>query len=217
MNPLQLVIVGAGGLGCDVADMGSQCLTQAGLSGIAGFLDDRPLTSELPHPIMGAPATYVPQPHHRLIIAVGNPTQRLQYAQLMADKGVQWAQPLVHATALISAYATIAPGCAISPYSTVGVGSVIEGHTFISAHAVIGHHVHIGRACQISSFCFVGGYAQLQQGVTLQPHATITPHVCVGHGSTVGPGSVVLQSTPNGVTVFGVPALPVPTRVKTKG
>jgi sugar O-acyltransferase (sialic acid O-acetyltransferase NeuD family) len=202
-----LVIVGAGGLGCDVADMASECLSGCGLDGIAGFLDDRADLPPLPYPLLGSPAGYTPHPDHRLVVAIGDPKIRLQYADALADKGVTWANPLVHPTAKVSVHSTLHPGCVVNPYSTVGVRSVVEPHSMIQAHSVIAHDVMLGEGCMVGSLCFVAGYVQLGRGVTLEPHTTVIRSIVLGEFCRVGPGSVVLQNAQAGAHLFGNPAI----------
>jgi len=45
--------------------------------------------------------------------------------------------------------------------------------------------------------------------VTIHPHATLLPGVRIGDGATIGAGSVVMRSVPEGLTVFGMPAMSV--------
>jgi sugar O-acyltransferase (sialic acid O-acetyltransferase NeuD family) len=212
MDKQRLIIISAGSFGREVRDIavgiqlmqGDKCPWK-----FAGFLDDRAEilagTNSVDESILGSPADYLPSNGDLFICAIGNPSIRKKYAEIMRAKGGKFAT-LIEPCSRIGRVNKIGEGVLIGPYCAISCDLSIGNDTVVTAHVTIGHDVNIGKSCHIGAYSFVGGGADIGNEVTLYPHTVISPGVKVGDGAVIGAGAVVIADVPEGQTVFGVPA-----------
>lgn len=207
----KLILIGAGAYGREVRDLAAGIAAALGDNcswRLAGYLDDRKELFSPGLPILGDPATYVPQVDDLFVCAVGDSKDRLKYAAVIRDRGGVFAT-LVEPSAKVGGQTEIGPGTVVGPFCVVSCGIQIGADVVLAAHVTVGHDVCIGSGSFLGAYTFLGGGAVLGQGVRVFPHASILPGVKVGDGATVGAGSVVVRSVLPGQTVFGVPAVAV--------
>ncbi|MEI8287833.1 MAG: NeuD/PglB/VioB family sugar acetyltransferase [Verrucomicrobiota bacterium] len=207
----ELLIIGARGFGREIYFFAQQCRGYGTDFMIKGFLDDKAdALAALPGyaPILSSVENYVIQENDVFTCALGSVKQKQHYVELIKAKGGVFQQ-LIHASATIFQTSIIGEGCIISPRVEITADVRIGNYVTITSNSVIGHDVKIGNYCHLGAASFLGGYAELGDGVTLHPGAKVVPHKKVGAGATVGINSVVLFNIKPGVTVFGMPAMPV--------
>lgn len=90
-----------------------------------------------------------------------------------------------------------------------GPDTVIGAGTRIDNLVQIGHNVRIGKGCIIVAQSGVAGSTQLGNGVQVGGQAGIAGHLSVGDGSQIAGRSGVMRDVPAGVTVAGMPAIPI--------
>jgi len=78
----------------------------------------------------------------------------------------------------------------------------------------IGHNVKIGSNCSISSNTCLAGGVSVGNNSNIAAGVSINAKLDIGNNCQIGLGSVVVKSIPSGVSVFGVPAKPLPTMRK---
>ncbi len=89
--------------------------------------------------------------------------------------------------------------------------------TIIGCGTRVANLVNVGHNCVIEEDCWISGNVVLCGSITLERDvmvgagALINNHVRVGAGARIGMGSVVTKNVPEGSSVFGVPAEPLPT------
>jgi sugar O-acyltransferase (sialic acid O-acetyltransferase NeuD family) len=207
----QLLIIGARGFGRETFFLAKQCLGYGTAFTIKGFLDDKAdALAGLPGyaPIISSVENYVVQTNDVFTCALGSVKQKRHYVEMIKYKGGIF-QKLIHSSAIVSPNTVIGEGCFICPNVQITVDVRIGDYTTITSNSLIGHDAKIGNYCHLGAFTFLGGHTELDDGVTLHPGAKVVPCKKVGAWATVGIGSVVLSNVKPGVTVFGVPAMPI--------
>lgn len=207
----QLLIIGARGFGREIFFLATQCIGYGTSFTIKGFLDDKTdaLTSLSGYPpIISSVELYGIQENDVFACALGNVKQKKHYVEIIRSKGGVF-QKLIHSSAIIFPTTFIGEGCLVSPNVEITSDVTIGDYVTITSNSVIGHDVKIGNYCHLGAACFLGGHVELCDGVTLHPGAKVVPHKKVGAWATIGINSVVLSSVKPGVTVFGMPAMPI--------
>lgn len=106
----------------------------------------------------------------------------------------------------------VGAGCCI-------VRGILEDTTIASGVRIgnlvnVGHHCVIEEDCWLSSSVLLAGSVRIGRGAKIGASATIGNHLKVGEGAQVGLGAVVCKHVEPGMSVFGVPAEPMPTMRK---
>ena len=208
--PRPLVIVGAGGLGREIAVLVAQ-LNEAGSNwDLQGFYDDRvPATPTLAGlPYLGTVADLNASPTPLAVaVAVGSSAARaavvgrLTSAQLTFPALVHPQVALrVHQRISIGAGCLIQRGCILTCDITLG------RFVLLNLGCTVGHDAGLQDFCSLMPHANVGGGAHLETGVYLGTNATVIHQVRVGARTVVGAGAVAVRDLPAGITAVGVPA-----------
>lgn len=201
-----LVIVGGGGLGREVAwlaqDSGSRW-------NVIGFLDDaaalqgRTLCSI---PVLGAIADWSRHKKAAFVIAIGAPRTRRAVAAKMGLAGSPRFATLVHPSVRKSRFVEIGEG------SIIAAGCMLTTQIRIGRHNILDRMVHVGHDCILGDFCTVsplvpiGGNVTLEEGVWVGAGASIRQGARMGCGSMAGMGAVVTADVERNQLVAGNPA-----------
>jgi sugar O-acyltransferase (sialic acid O-acetyltransferase NeuD family) len=97
----------------------------------------------------------------------------------------------------VMAAAVVQPGSRLGANVIINTGARVDHDCTIDAHAHIAPGVTLSGAVHIGSGAHVGAGATILQGIEVGPRAL------------VGAGAVVITDVPEGVTVVGVPAVPL--------
>lgn len=204
---INLVIVGAGGFGLEVATY-AQDITRAGhtVFAVQGFLDDTKPAGFMHGalPILG-PTDMDLLPDTFYVIAVGAPQGRLLLHEKLAAKGARWAK-IIHPLAYIAPTAKLQDGVVIAPFAFVGPEAIVEEHAAINIHASVGHEATLGACSVLAPYACLHGRTQTETGVFLGGHAIVTAGLKIEAGSVLAAGAVAYTNIPAGVTAIGNPA-----------
>lgn len=206
----KLWIVGAGGYGREVYWMTISSWGYNEYWEVAGFLNDIPgaLDQYPEYPRIKGTTDYVPTACDLFVCAIGDNAGRRKVCEKLKSRGAQFLN-LIQKMACVSPSAKLGEGIIVEPYVTVGADCRVGDFTTILAHVVIAHDVRVGAAVQIAPFASILGRASIGDEAVIGSHAVVLPEVKIGARATVGAGSVVIKDVPEGVTVFGVPAMPI--------
>lgn len=203
----QRIIYGGGGH----AKVAIDAARGAGLD-ISLVLDDNPPHAELLGiPVRpGSDAQTIPSPF-RFFVAIGNNTVRAAiFERLVSLGGTPFC--IIHPSAVISPLAEIgggsilAAGCIINPGVRIGKNCVINTAASVDHDCTLGDHVFIGPGARLA------GTVQVDEEASVFTGAVVIPGIRIGKSAIVGAGAVVLKNVPEGVTVAGNPARPIPSR-----
>lgn len=202
-----LVIVGAGGLGREVAWLVYDINQAAPEWDFIGFVDDgKEVTTVEGYPLLGpVDLLFTLDDKPWVVVAIANSKSRKAIVEKLAAKNIKQAT-LIH------------PSANCSKHNRIGKGSII------CCGSVITTNVVLGSACIINPNCFVGHDTILEDYVSLMPASNVAGEVHVGTGcffginscvinqldigewSTIGAGSTVISDIPPMSLAVGTPA-----------
>ena len=206
----ELVVVGAGGFGREVAWIVERINAVAPTFELLGFCDDAPDKHSgawAGYPLLGAFASLgASRGRVGFFCAIGNNRVR---QEVFAQGQALGFEPLT----LIDPQAVVAPGVEIGKGSLVGIGSVVSVGCEIGAGVLINHHVCVGHDVVLQDFsqlcpgvCVSGG-CHIGEGALLGTLAATIPLKQAGAWSTIGAGAVMLRDVAagGGVVRIGKP------------
>lgn len=208
-----LIIIGAGGFGREVAWLVERINSKQQEWKLRGFIDDSPnMQGKVvnSYPVLGTLNDIKDYHNCYFVCAVGSVRIREKIiAQVLA------ADPYAKFATLID------PSVEMSPLVKIGDGTIICAHTILTVNIEIGRHVIINLDCtvghdtviqdlttvypsanlsgmtKIGRLCEIGTGVQIIQGKT------------IGAGTVVGAGAVVVKDLPEKCTAVGSPAKPI--------
>jgi sugar O-acyltransferase (sialic acid O-acetyltransferase NeuD family) len=208
-NRSEVLILGAGGTGLDVADWLSEEVTLAGSARCIGFLDDDTdkWGAEIHDlPVLG-PLTLVEKyPTAILVNAIGSPSNFARRPQLLPVVPATRFVSIIHRHTHVSRRAHIGRGVIIYPSVVVSPDVRIGAHVTILPHVVVNHDVVIGDFSIIASSVSLSGGVQIGSRCYIGAGSHLIQNAVVGDGSLVGMGSVVIRDVPEDAIVAGNPA-----------
>lgn len=202
-----LIIVGAGGLGREIAWLVADINRQKPEWDFKGFVDEGVQGNTVEgYPVLGpVEHLYDMSLNIWVVVAIADSRVRMKFVQQIISQGRKLAT-LVH------------PSVSMSDYVEIGAGSIICSGTVITTN------VTLGQAAIINPGCFIGHDTELQNYVSLMPAANLAGEVKVGEGcyfglnscvinrtaigewSIIGAGAVVVDNIPAYSLAVGVPA-----------
>jgi len=139
-------------------------------------------------------------------ISIGNNKIR---EQLSLEFNINDSPTLSHSDSIISSYAKIGQGTLTCAGSIINIGANVGRYVIVNTGASIDHD------CEISDFVHISPGARLAGGVKVGARtwigigAVVRENVKIGKDVIVGAGAAVVDDVADGVTVLGVPAIPV--------
>jgi sugar O-acyltransferase (sialic acid O-acetyltransferase NeuD family) len=201
-----LIIVGAGGFGREVAWLATEA-TQP--YRVVGFLDD---AQDIPpfqlggFPLLGTIDRWSEYANSQFIVAIGSPRVRVEVVRRMLATG----QPVF--ASLIHKRASVGPRCSFGEGSIIAAGSILTtdisvgDHSIINIGCTIGHDVSMGNFNTLAPQVAVSGCVTTSAGVEVGTSASIRQGLTLASGAMLGMGSVLTKRIQTSDLCFGVPA-----------
>jgi acetyltransferase EpsM len=203
-----VVIYGAGGLGCVVQDI----LQQGGRYRPVAFLDSNPALHGRTSgnlPIRGGldeVDNLLRAGVGRAVVAIGDNVARASLAEALRARHLELVSA-IHPLASLSPSAVIAEHVIVGPRATVCVHARIGPHVILSAGAIADHDNVIGKAAFLEAAVRLAGQVTIDEFATIGIGASVIPGRRVGPRARVAPGAVVIRDVAADAVVGGIPAV----------
>lgn len=208
-----IVIIGAGGLGREVAQLINEINADKKEWNILGYIDETPEKQKTVinnNIVLGNFNWFEANSEREIwaVCAIGNPKDKLNVINKTSGYNINFAT-LIH------------PNVVVNKFTQFGFDCIICSNSFISVNTKIGNHVSINPGCGIGHDTVIEDYSSLYWNVTLSGNvhictgcelgskAVVIPKRTVGKWSTIGAGAVVVRDIPANCTAVGVPAKPI--------
>jgi sugar O-acyltransferase (sialic acid O-acetyltransferase NeuD family) len=205
---MNLIIVGAGGLGREIYAWVMHDITNKPEIKILGFLDDNPNVLDkysYPVGIINNLDNYQPKPDEKLIISIMHPPTKRNVVDKLKAKGAQF-YTFIHPSVIKGLFIELGEGCVVCPNCILTNNIKLGDFVFVNVNSTVGHDSIVGDYTSINGKVEICASVNIGEECTFGVGAKIIPERKIGAGSTVGAGSIVIRNVPAGVTVFGNPA-----------
>lgn len=210
MKPL--VIVGAGGLGCETVALVEAINATSESWHLRGFADDDAALHDrtiLGQPVLGSTDWLAQQRDLHYVIAIGAPAVRQRLHRRLEGAALQ-AATLVHPDVPLHPSNTVGAGSVLCRGTSLTVSIEVGDHVFVNLHCTIGHDVRLAPYTTLHPGVHLSGNVHLGEAVEMGTGSVVLPGVSVGEETVVGAGAVVHRDLPARCTAMGVPARPRP-------
>lgn len=204
-----LIIYGAGGLGCEVAEMIHRINLRHRIWNLLGFVDDNPR----PRAVWQDRVTLGDRDFVKnfskpldMVLAISNPqAKRLVYEALSSLSFIHFPA-IIDVDTILSSSVFLGEGVIISHFCSVSVGVKLGKFVFLNTGSHIGHNTSIEDFSSVMPSTDISGEVQVGSDVLIGAGTVILQGKNIASRVTVGIGSVVLGNINEKCTVLGNPA-----------
>jgi sugar O-acyltransferase (sialic acid O-acetyltransferase NeuD family) len=208
MSVKDIAIVGAGGLGKEVAVLIHQINQKELTWNVVGFYDDaQPVGKKMAgHLVLGkvSELNKVEYPLN-VVIAIGDPITKSDIVSKIRNHHISYPI-LIHPTATIGLEVQMGAGSMITAGCHLTIDIQVGEHVLINLNSTIGHDVKIGSYSSIMPGVHISGFVQIENSVLIGTGASVLQHILIGEGARIGAGAIVTKNVTTQTTVMGVPA-----------
>lgn len=209
MMVADLVVVGVGGHGREVAAAAAAAIAAGAQWRLLGFVDDRAeLTgSEINGlPVLGTIDWLLARsPIRDVVLGIGLPAPRFRAYQRLRSGGLRFPS-LRHPSALIGQSVTVSDGVYVAAGAVVTENVLLSAHAHINIGASVSHDGVLGAFTSVAPGARLLGNVRTGDGVDIGGGAVVLPGRSIGRWAVVGAGAVVTRDVAPTVVVAGVPA-----------
>lgn len=207
VNVKDIIILGTGGLGQEIAWLIEEINEEKKEWNLIGYIDPDPSIQNkifLGYPVLGTDSSVTKYTNAYYVIAFGDPRLRRRVVEKVSVNNVKWAN-LFSPTVRIHHSHTIGNGVIIGRYTDLTVDCKIGNFVMVNIHVVLGHDVVIGDYSIVSPNVTINGEARIGHTCSIGANAFIRD-VTIGDYVTVGASSCVVKDVESDCVVAGVPA-----------
>jgi len=205
-----LVIIGAGGFGREVAWLAERINQIKPTWNILGFVDDaEKLHGSIvgSYPVLGGTEWLLEHKNDVFAVcSIGASKTRKDVVNKL--DGVKFAT-LIDPSVIISDRVRIGEGSIICAGTIITVDIVIGSHNIINLDCTVGHDAVLKNFVTLYPSVNISGNTILGECVEMGTGSQIIQGIEIGNNTIVGAGAVVVKDLPSDCTAVGVPAKPI--------
>jgi sugar O-acyltransferase (sialic acid O-acetyltransferase NeuD family) len=205
-----IVIIGAGGFGREVAWLIESINKVSNEWNIIGFVDDDESIQgkEINGYKVVGNVEWLKQQEFYVVNAIGDPITKKKVMEKIKDSKNSYPI-LIHPSVICSDRVKIGEGSIICAGNIITVNIEIGKHVIINLDCTIGHDAILGDYTTVLPSVNVSGFVKTEECVNIGTGSAIIQGVTVGKNSIIGAGGVVVKDLPANCTAVGIPAKPI--------
>lgn len=205
-----IVIIGAGGFGREVAWLIEDINKESLQWNILGYVDDNGAVQDRQigeYSVLGK-LDYLFEKEINVVIAIANPTIRQTIYNKLKNTKNRFPT-LVHPSVIYSETVTFGQGVVVSAGTILTVDIIIDDFVLIDRLNNIGHDTRIESFSTLLPSTTISGNVNIENTVLIGSGTTIIQELNIGKNTIIGAGAVVIENIPGDCTAVGVPAKPI--------
>jgi len=205
-----IVIIGAGGFGREVAWLIEDINKVNNEWNIVGFVDDNKSiqgTEINGYKVVGD-IDWLEKQEVFVVNAIGDPVIKKKVMDKL-DGSKNKYPVLIHPSVICSDRVSFGEGSIICAGNIITVNVEIGKHVIINLDCTIGHDANIGDYSTVLPSVNVSGFVKTEECVSVGTGSAVIQGVNIGRNTVVGAGAVVVKDLPANCTAVGSPAKPI--------
>jgi sugar O-acyltransferase (sialic acid O-acetyltransferase NeuD family) len=205
-----IVIIGAGGFGREVAWLIEDINKVNNEWNLIGFVDDNEdiQGSEINGIKVIGNVEWLKGQDLNVVNAIGDPIVKKRIMERIKDSKNTYPV-LIHPSVIYSNMVSFGEGSIICAGSLITVNVEIGKHVIINLDCTIGHDAKIGDFTTILPSVNVSGFVSTEECVNIGTGSAVIQGVEIGANTIIGAGAVVVKNLPSNCTAVGAPAKPI--------
>lgn len=203
-----IVIIGAGGFGREVAWLIEDINKQSNQWNFRGFIDENIANHGKVlngFEILGGLEWFNKNQDIYYVCATGNPKVKKEIIEKCRKYRVK-AATLVHPSVIMWDKNVVGEGSIICASNIITVNINIGNHVILNLDCTIGHDSIIQDYCTILPGVNISGNVTIESGCEIGTGSAIIQGISIGANTILGAGSVLIKDLPESCTAVGVPA-----------
>ncbi|WNF37346.1 acetyltransferase [Bacillaceae bacterium IKA-2] len=205
-----IVIIGAGGFGREVAWLIEDINKINEEWNIVGFVDDNEQiqgTEVNEYRVVGN-VEWLKGQELNVVNAIGEPIAKKEIMERLENSNNTFPV-LIHPSVIYSNKVSFGEGSIVCAGSIITVDIEIGKHVIINLDCTIGHDAVLGDYTTVLPSVNVSGFVTTEECVNVGTSSAIIQGVTIGKNTVIGAGAVVVKDLPANCTAVGAPAKPI--------
>ncbi|MEK5214644.1 acetyltransferase [Psychrobacillus sp. FSL H8-0487] len=205
-----IVIIGAGGFGREVAWLIEDINKINEEWNIIGFVDDNESiqgTNINGYKVIGN-IEWLKNQKLNLVNAIGDTIVKKKVIGRLIESENTYPV-LIHPSVIFSDQVSFGEGSIICAANIITTNIEIGNHVIINLNCTIGHDVVLGNYTTVLPSVNVSGFVKTEECVSIGTGSAVIQGVKIGENTVIGAGSVVVKDLPANCTAVGAPAKPI--------